>query len=190
MKQFIDLIPGLIFFAVYFITKDFMLATYALIISSALQLIFNWFVKKQLDKMQLAIFLMLLPMAALTLIFHNALFLKWKPSIVNWVFAAILWISYYFKGKNLTRTLLQSMTANTPDFQLNLPEKIWIRVNHSIAWFFMLEGILNLIVAYSFSTSIWVTYKVMGVLLLNFGGIILLFWYLLRASKRNTPIND
>ena len=160
-----------------------MLATQALLISSAVQLAFDWFVRKKLDKMQLLIFVLLLPTAGLTLIFHNTLFLKWKPSIIEWIFAAILWGSYYFKKNNLTKTLMQRMVLNKPEFKLNPPDIIWHRVNHGIAWFFVMEGLLNLIVAYGFSTSVWVSYKVIGVLLLNIGGMLFLFWYLLKKSR-------
>ena len=184
MKQLIDLLPGIVFFGVYFTTKDFMLATYALVIGSAAQIGLHWLLKKRLEKMHVAVFLILLPLAGMTLFLHDIRFLKWKPSIVNWIFAFILLGSYYFRKKNLAKTILHGLFANLPDIEINLPDSIWAKVNQRMALFFIAVGSLNLIVAYSVSTENWVTFKVFGLMAINFIGMITLFFYLTRTNKK------
>ncbi len=185
MKPLLDLFPGIVFFITYFTTKNFMLATYALVISSAAQIALHWLVTKQFEKMQVAVFLMLLPLASLTLIFHNEQFLKWKPSIVNWIFAGILWGSYYLRKKNLSKAALLSIFSKLPEIPLEkIADPVWNKINHNVAFFLTLEGIANIWVAYHFSTATWVSFKVIGLLVMNLGGMIWLSIYLLLQGKK------
>jgi intracellular septation protein len=89
-----------------------------------------------------------------TIWFHNETFIKWKPSALYWLMGAALWISQAFFRKNL----LQAVIGN----ELVLPARVWRNLN--IAWiaFFALMGLLNLYVAYNFSTSTWADFKVFG----------------------------
>ena len=95
-----------------------------------------------------------------TVWFHNETFIKWKPSALYWAMALAFWISRAFFRKNLLQTLMGE--------QLQLPAEVWQRLN--LAWiaFFVFMGVLNLYVAYSFSTATWVNFKL-------FGGIGLMF---------------
>ena len=95
-----------------------------------------------------------------TIWFHNETFIKWKPSVLYWVMGLSFWLSQLVFRKNLLRALIGE--------QLTLPPGVWQRLNFMWVAFFAFMGLLNLYVAYSFSTDTWVNFKL-------FGGIGLMF---------------
>jgi intracellular septation protein len=97
-----------------------------------------------------------------TVWFHNETFIKWKPSVLYWAMGLSFWVSQFFFRKNLLQTVIGE--------QLELPPEVWQRLNWAWVAFFGLMGLLNLFVAYSFSTAAWVNFKLFGGL-----GLMLLF---------------
>ncbi len=89
-----------------------------------------------------------------TIWFHNETFIKWKPSVLYWVMGLSFWLSQLVFRKNLLRTLIGE--------QLALPAVVWQRLNFMWVAFFAFMGLLNLYVAYSFSTDVWVNFKLFG----------------------------
>ena len=89
-----------------------------------------------------------------TIYFHNETFIKWKPTVLYWCFAAALLFSQIFLKKNLIRAMMEK--------QMSLPDGIWRRVNLSWVAFFLTMGLLNLYVAFNFSTDSWVNFKLFG----------------------------
>jgi intracellular septation protein len=89
-----------------------------------------------------------------TLAFHNPTFIKWKPTVLYWLFAAVLLGSALFLRKNLIRRLLGD--------QLTLPDRVWTHLNGAWIAFFVFMGVANLYVAYSFSENAWVNFKLYG----------------------------
>ena len=45
---------------------------------------------------------------------------------------------------------------------MQLPETLWVRLNYAWMGFFAVMGVLNLLVAFSFSTDTWVSFKLFG----------------------------
>lgn len=97
-----------------------------------------------------------------TIYFQSETFIKWKPSALYWAMGLALWLAPLLSGKNLLKVLLGE--------QMQLPAKVWHRLNFAWIAFFALMGILNLWVAYTFSTSTWVNFKLFGGI-----GLMLLF---------------
>jgi intracellular septation protein len=93
-------------------------------------------------------------LGGLTVWFNSETFIKWKPSALYWAMGTALWVSQAVFGKNLLRTLLGT--------QIQLPAAVWHRLNFAWIAFFAAMGLLNLWVAYSFSTSTWVNFKLFG----------------------------
>lgn len=89
-----------------------------------------------------------------TIYFHNETFIKWKPTVLYWSFGAALLLSQALLGKNLIRVMMEK--------QIALPDNVWQRLSLSWAGFFAVMGLVNLYVAYTFSTSIWVNFKLFG----------------------------
>lgn len=100
----------------------------------------------------------------MTLIFHDETFIKWKPTILYWVFAASMLFSEWVLKKNPVRAMLGE--------QIELPATLWRRLTWAWIGFFTGMGLLNLYVAYHFSTDTWVNFKL-------FGGMGLLFAFVL-----------
>ena len=101
-------------------------------------------------------------LGGLTVWFHNETFIKWKPTVLYWVMGCALWLSQAVWRKNLLQLLLGE--------QLQLPPAVWRTLNLTWIAFFTVLGLLNLYVAYSYSTATWVNFKVFGTT-----GLMLLF---------------
>ena len=97
-----------------------------------------------------------------TIWFHNETFIKWKPSVLYWAMALSFWISQVAFGKNLLQVLMGG--------RLDLPAPVWRTLTRAWIGFFTFMGVLNLYVAYSFSTDAWVNFKLFGSL-----GLMLIF---------------
>jgi intracellular septation protein len=89
-----------------------------------------------------------------TIWFHDETFIKWKPSILYWLFGATLLAGHLVWKKNLLHTLLGT--------QLEVPPPVWERLLWAWIVFFALMGIANLAVAYSVPTDTWVNFKLFG----------------------------
>jgi len=89
-----------------------------------------------------------------TIYFHNETFIKWKPTVLYWCFSAGLFVSQTVLGKNLIRLMMQH--------QIALPDPVWQRLGLAWSLFFGAMGLINLYVAYSFSTAAWVDFKLFG----------------------------
>lgn len=98
-----------------------------------------------------------------TLWLQDETFIKWKPTVLYWIFAAAILGAAAF-GKNLIRTL-------TGD-QMELPDAAWRQMNLNWGLFFAFMGAANLWVAYHFSTDTWVNFKLYGSILLMLGFVV------------------
>ena len=126
--------------------------------------------------MHVITFVLLAVFGGLTIILHDAEFLKWKVSIVNWLFGAGFIASQLFMKKTFIQYLM--------DKSIDLPQRVWNRLNLSWALFFILLGTLNIIVAHFYSTDVWVNFKVFGLLGLTVVFVILQTVYLVRHAKQ------
>ncbi len=163
MKFFLDFLPGLAFLIALFIPENrqegIYLATKVLIATSFLQIILGWFLTRKIEKQYVVIFLVVLVLGGATLWLKDDRFIKWKPTIVFWIFSLAFLASDYIGSRNLSVRLMGKL--------FDAPKTIWNRVNLAFVGFFLLCGFINLFVAYNFSTEAWATFKLFGFLLLN-----------------------
>ena len=171
MKLLFDFFPIVIFFITYKF-YDFFVATAVLIIATSLQVGWSWFKNGRVERMPLIALGLLLVFGGITLISQDEVFLKWKVSIVNWLFAAVFLGSQYIGKKTIIERM---MGAN-----MELPPLIWVRLNLAWAVFFMSMGVINLIVAFNFATDTWVNFKLFGLLGLTLVFVIAQGFYLVR----------
>lgn len=139
-----------------------LLATLVVIVATLAQIAFMLARGKKIDAMLWISLALVTVLGGATVWFHNETFIKWKPSVLYWAMALSFWVSQVFFRKNLLHTLMGG--------QLDLPESVWRTLTRAWFGFFGLMGILNLYVAYSFSTGTWVNFKLFGSL-----GLMLLF---------------
>ncbi|EMP7136247.1 septation protein A [Serratia marcescens] len=158
MKQFLDFLPLIVFFAFYKL-YDIYVASGALIVATALALVFTWVKYRKVEKMTLITFLMVLLFGTLTLVFHNDLFIKWKVTVIYALFALALLISQWVLKKPLVQRMLGK--------ELTLPDKVWSNLNLAWAVFFLACGLANIYVAFWLPQSVWVNFKVFGLTVLT-----------------------
>jgi intracellular septation protein len=91
-----------------------------------------------------------------TIWLHDESFIKWKPTILYWLFGAILLIGRLGWRRNFIRQLLGP--------QLTLPAFAWDRLLWAWVGFFLATGALNLFVAFTYSTDTWVNFKLFGLM--------------------------
>ncbi len=168
MKILIDFFPIFVFFIVYQVVKGdnpteaIYSATIALLIASVLQMLYLQFVAKKIEKSHWLTFGLILVVGTMTLAFHDPIFIKWKPTLVNWGFGAAFFASLFIGQK----TLLERMMNQA----MEMPRKNWQQLTIIWALFFIFSGLLNLYVAFNFSENTWVNFKMFGML-----GVTLLF---------------
>ena len=166
MKFLFDLFPVLLFF-VAFKLADIYVATGVAIGASVLQVAWLKLRGKRVDPMLWASLAIIGVFGGATLLLQNETFIKWKPTVLYWLFAAVLATSALVFRRNLIRSMLSE--------QMQLPDAVWSRLNLSWAGFFAFMGAANLYVAYNYSTDLWVNFKL-------FGGIGLMLLFILAQS--------
>ena len=131
-----------------------LLATVVVIVATSLQIAYLLARRRKIDLMLWITFVLVVVLGGATIWFHNATFIKWKPSVLYWAMGLAFWLSQALWRRNLLQTLIGE--------QLELPIAVWQRLNFAWIAFFALMGLLNLYVAYSFSTSTWASFKAFG----------------------------
>ena len=131
-----------------------LLATLVVIVATAVQIGVLLVRRRKIDLMLWLTFALVVVLGGATVWFHSATFIKWKPSVLYWAMGLAFWISQTVFKRNLLQTLIGE--------QLELPHKVWQRLNFAWVAFFALMGVLNLYVAYEYSTSTWASFKVFG----------------------------
>ena len=141
-----------------------MLATALAIIATFGQIIYLLARKQKVDAMLWVSLAIITLFGGATIYFHNDTFIKWKPTVLYWFFGAALLVSQVFFGKNLIRLMMEK--------QVSLPNTVWQRLSLAWALFFVAMGVINLYVAYNFSTAAWVNFKLFGFTGLMFAFVI------------------
>jgi intracellular septation protein len=137
-------------------------ATAVLIVGVLAQTAVSWIRHRKVSGMLLTSAILVLVFGGLTLLVHDATFIKWKPTVVSWLFAAAFLGSQFMRGPTIIQRMLGENVALEP--------ADWTRLNLMWVVFFFVEGVLNLWVAYRFDEATWVNFKLFGLM-----GLTLLF---------------
>jgi intracellular septation protein len=164
MKFLFDLFPVILFFAAFKFAGIYA-ATATAIAATFLQIGWVWWRHRKVDTMLWVSLAIITVFGGATLILHDETFIKWKPTVLYWLFSGILAVSSIALGKNLIRTMLAE--------QMQLPEPVWTRLNLAWVLFFALMGGLNLYVAFSYPLETWVNFKLFGGMGLMFAFVVL-----------------
>jgi len=190
MKILLDFLPILLFFATFKYTdghKDWaaafateqlgflvaggqvhaaeapvLLATIVVVLATTCQVAWLKARGRRVDLMLWVSLVLVVVLGGLTVWLHSDTFIKLKPTLLYWVMGGALWAGTAIFGRNLLRLLMGE--------QLKLPDLQWRRLNLAWVLFFLSMGLLNLWIAFSFSTDTWVNFKLFGGL-----GLILVF---------------
>jgi len=181
LKFIYDFLPIIIFFATYkFTNNDIYAATTAAIIVTLIHTAIQWFMHKKLENQHIINLVVILFFGGLTLLFQDDTFIKWKVTVINWIFGLVLLGSQFFGQKNIIQRQLGEA--------IQLHETIWFRLNMMWVVFFLFCGVLNLYVAFFYGSGlstevrqeIWVDFKMYGMLGLTFAFMIFQIFYLQR----------
>lgn len=173
MKLLFDFFPIILFFASYKIfNHNIFIATAVVIVVSLIQVLIYWLKYRRLEALLLTNCLLILIFGGSTLLLHQEIYVKWKASVIYWLYAAALLISQFFGNKPLVQRALET--------NLTLPIQVWTRVNWICAIYFAAIGCINIFVVYHFSTNAWVDFKLFGILGLTILFFVGLSFYLSR----------
>ncbi len=161
MKFLADLFPVILFFIAYKFAGIYT-ATAVAIVASLVQVAWNRWRHGKVETMHWVTLGLILFFGGLTLLLHDPVFIKWKPTVVNWLFAAAFLGSALFMERNLLQRMM--------DHAITLPREIWARLNTAWVSFFIASGAANLYVAYNYPEETWVNFKLFGMM-----GLTLLF---------------
>tara|TARA_Y100000590_G_C15141253_1_gene796229 strand:+ start:72 stop:620 length:549 start_codon:yes stop_codon:yes gene_type:complete len=161
VKFLADFGPLLIFFTIYFNKEnDLKEAIPPFIIATLIALIVVYILEKKIPMVPLLSGVLITFFGGLTLYFDNKIFFYMKPTIINLIFAAVLFFGKYFTKKPLLKLFFQ----NT----LNLQDIGWEKLNYRWIGFFLFVAALNEIVWRTQSEAFWVNFKVWGLLPISF----------------------
>jgi intracellular septation protein len=171
MKLLFDFFPILLFFIAYKFF-DIYVATGVAIAATFLQVAISWFRTRTVATMQLVALAIIIIFGGLTLYLHDEQFIKWKPTVINWLFGGAFLASQIFGRQTAIERMLGS--------NLSLPKLIWRRLNLLWVVFFLSLGGANLFVMSHFDRDTWVNFKLFGMLGLTVVFIVLQSLYLSR----------
>ena len=175
MKFLFDVFPVLLFF-VAFKVYDIYVATAVAIAATFVQIGWVWLRHRKVDTMLWISLAVIVVFGGATLLLQDETFIKWKPTVLYWLFGVALAVAAAIFKKNLIRALMEK--------QVTLPDVVWGKLLASWIGFFVAMGALNLFVAYNFSTDAWVNFKLFGGL-----GLMLIF-VVLQALMLGKYIED
>lgn len=153
MKFLFDLFPVILFFVVFKFSGIYA-ATATAIVATILQIGWAKYRHGKVDGALIASGVIIIVFGGATLLLHNESFIKWKPTVLYWLFTVSLLVANMVFRKNLIRSLMEK--------QISMPDAVWNKLNLAWAVFFAFLGCLNLYVAFNFSTDTWVDFKLFG----------------------------
>ena len=159
IKLFIDIGPLAVFFIYYKISGDLIDAILPLMLATVISVVISYILEKKIPIMPTLGAGIVVIFGGLTIIFDNKIFIFMKPTIINIIFAAIL-----YGGIILKKPLLKYLLGSA----LKLEEEGWTILTQRWTAFFIALAVLNEIVWRTMSEEFWVSFKVFGILPITF----------------------
>ncbi len=181
MKLLYDFFPIFLFFVAFKLFGIY-IATAITMLGSLLQVGIYWLQYRKFEVLHLITLATIVLLGSITLLLHNEVFIKWKPTAIYWIFAVVFLGSRFVGKKPLIQRLL--------DTQITLPILIWQRLNLAWVTFFTMMGGINVYVLYHFSTNTWVNFKLFGALGMTIAFLIAQAIYMSRyldQKQNNVP---
>lgn len=180
-----DFIPVLGFIGAYVIARmmghgdiAMYIATAVLMLVTLLQIGWMLVRKQPIEKRHWLTLAVILVLGAITLLLRNDLFIKFKPTVLNFAIAAVFLGSQWIGRENLTQRMLGKV--------FDMPAALWTRLNLAWVIFFILEGILNAIVALVASNDFYIGFKLWGLMGMTFAFMIAQFFFLRRYVRHDS----
>lgn len=159
-----------------------LLATVVVILATATQILWLAARGRKIEPMLWISLALVVVLGGATIYFHSESFIKWKPTVLYWVMGSALLVGQVVFDKNGLKSLMGA--------QMTLPDPVWRIVNLAWVGFFVLMGVLNLWVAFNFSTDMWVNFKLFGATGLMLLFVLLQAFYLRRYLSADIEADD
>ncbi|MCC7330149.1 MAG: septation protein A [Gammaproteobacteria bacterium] len=157
MQALVDLLPVVLFYVAYKFS-DFRTAIAVMMVAMTAQVALTWLITRTVHRMTLISAALVVGLGAISLLLHNELVFKWKPTILFWIFAIVFLGSQYLGARPLAQRFMESASQGG----ISVPARDWRVLNLMWVGFFTVVGALNLWVAYSFPEGVWVNFKLFG----------------------------
>lgn len=181
MHLIFEFLPIILFFVTYKMF-DIFVATAVTMVATIAQILYLWLKNKKVEKGPVITLVAILILGSATLFFHNELFIKWKPTVVYWSLSAFILINNILnKGPTTKKLVGEKMT---------LKDHIWSTIDNITIGFFFFLGALNIFVAYSYATEIWVNFKLFGALALTVLFCISISFYIAKNAETIESANE
>jgi intracellular septation protein len=161
MKFLFEIFPIILFFAAFKLFGIYV-ATAVAIAATVVQISWVWIKHRKVENMQWISLALIVVFGGATMLLRDETFIKWKPTVLYWLFAATLLVSEFAFRKNLIKSMMEK--------QVSAPDVVWKKLLFGWTGFFAVMGVLNLYVAYNYTTDTWVSFKLFGGI-----GLMLLF---------------
>lgn len=180
MNRLIEFAPAAVFFVVYFLS-DIYVATAALMITVVIQFIACWIFKWPITRLMWLVLVVAFVTGTLTIVLQDPVFVKWKPTVVSWIIGSILLVNQFIGKRNVLDWLMGD--------HLKLSEQMWRHQSLILGIGMLVSGSVNLIVAYNFSESIWVSYRFASAFIwpIVFAIAIAIYFAILSKLKNTDP---
>ena len=181
MKLLIDFFPIILFFVAFKVWGIYV-ATGVAIAATVVQIAYLRHKHGKVEPMQWMGLGVIVVFGGATLLAHSETFIKWKPTVLYWLMGSALLIGQFVFRRNFIKSLMGA--------QIELPETAWRGLNWAWTGFFAAMGVLNLWVAYTFSTDAWVNFKLFGGLGVMLAFVLAQAAFLSRYMKDSHPEKD
>jgi len=182
MKLLVDFFPIVLFFAAYKL-GDIYMATLAAMVGALIQVGYTWFRTRKVETMHLVSLVLIVVFGGATWFLKDPNFIKWKPTVLNWLFAVVFLGSQWIGREPIIQRMMGS--------QIELPSAIWRRLNLAWTVYFVVIGAINLYVAFNYEESVWVNFKLFGMLGLTIAFVLLQSVFLARhLAPATAPIKE
>ena len=157
LKFLTDFGPLAIFFFFYYNSnKNLSVAIPPLIVATIIALMIVWFFEKKIPTMPLVSGILITFFGGLTIYFNDPIFIYIKPTIINIIFALVLFFGKYFTKEPILKKILGK--------SLLLTDLGWEILNKRWMFFFFGLALLNEFIWRTQSEEFWVNFKVWGML--------------------------
>jgi intracellular septation protein len=153
MKFLFDFFPILLFF-IAFKMYDIFVATGVAIAATLVQNGWFWYRNRRFETMHIITLVLIIVFGGATILLHDEEYIKWKVSVVNWLFGMVFLGSQFIGEKSIIERMMSK--------NIKLKANIWSKLNLSWALFFIAVGFINVWVMYNFDTPTWVNFKLFG----------------------------
>ena len=151
MSEILQIFSAVAFFVIYY-KYNIYVASLCLSIFSGIQLLIGRIFKLPNSTLNETSLILLSIFSFATWYFSNALFIQWKITIINFMFAFLL---YMYRHFNDVAFFTNTLSAS----QLKIPNKVGLRADNSLSIFFLFIGIANYYVFTNYSEQVWVYFK-------------------------------